>query len=51
MLINCQLDAAKVAPNTERHNFAGKKLESITPYYVYIKNLKKIARYIELENF
>ena len=29
MLINCQFDAAKVAPNTKRHNFAGNELESI----------------------
>ena len=27
MLINCQYHAAKVAPNTKRHNFASNNLE------------------------
>ena len=50
MLINCQFDAAKVAPNTKRHNFACNKLESKAKL-CKIMHFKKIAEDFEHENF
>ena len=62
MPINCQFHSAKVAPNTNRHNF-NKNLEcnnfkasTLTLHVKFAKNkancaFQKIARYIEFENF
>ena len=66
MLINCQCHAAKVAPNTNRHNFASNNLEynklKAPILTLQVLNLKvsncimnkicisKFARYVELKN-
>ena len=51
MLINCQFDAAKIASNTKRYNFAGKKIANDKATLCINMEFQKIARYIELENF
>ena len=51
MLINCQFDTAKGAPNTKRPNFACKNWKEEKTNCVNIMHFKTNARYIELENF
>ena len=44
LLINFQFDAAKVAPNTKRHSFAGNKLECIeskSSFFIIVQNFEK----------
>ena len=50
MLINCQFDVAKAAPNTKRYKFACKKLQIIKSHCLNYA-FQKIARYTQYENF
>ena len=43
MLINCQLDAAKLAPNTKRYKFACSKLQIIKIHDVQFIHFKKLG--------
>ena len=49
MLINCQFDAKKVAPNTKRY-FAENKSQIKKPHSINYA-FQKIARYISLKKF